>query len=125
MNHVGQPDPFYEFDRGARKFGEALGVVGIIDALLAVKLLAIVEAAVDHKEIPHAGHRCAFGDRRKTQLVAHGDGDARNQRGRDLVSAIARQQHRHFVAHLGQRFGQRLHHVRQPAGFRVRQAFRG
>jgi hypothetical protein len=125
MDHIRQPHAFYEFDRGARKFGEALGVIGIVNALLAVELLAVIETAVDHEEITHAGHRCAFGDRRKSQLISHGDGDARNQRGRDFVAAVTRQQHRHFVAHFGQRLGQRLHHVRQPAGLGVRQAFRG
>ena len=56
MNHIRQPDALHEFDGGAAIFGEALGVVRIIDAFLAIELLAIEVAAVDHEKIAHAAN---------------------------------------------------------------------
>ncbi len=70
MNHVRQPHPLHEFDGHARKFREALGVVRIIRALLAVKLLAVEKSAVVHEKITHARDRRTFADRGKAQLVA-------------------------------------------------------
>ena len=125
MHHVRQPDALHEFDGHARKFRKALGVIGIVAALVAIEVFA-VEKSRDRRRKNSARPACdcpstMAGNRMR---IAEGDAQAGNQRGGDFVSAVARQQNGDLVPHVAKRFGQRFDHVRQPAGLRIRQSFR-
>ncbi len=53
--HVGQPNALHEFDGHARKFRKALGIVGIIAVLIAIKVFAVKKCGIVDKEIADAG----------------------------------------------------------------------
>ena len=62
VHHVWQPDALHKLDGDAGEFAEALGVVRIISALLAVELLAVKVAWIVDKEVAHAANTGGFGD---------------------------------------------------------------
>ncbi len=66
VEDVGHAEKFRRLDNGAAKKREALGVIGIIDAGSAVKLLAIKEFRTIDKVILHAVALASVDDADKT-----------------------------------------------------------
>ena len=125
MNHVGGPDVFGDFDGGARKLAKAFGIVGKIARSVAVQAIAVEEAGVVDEKVSNAVKKGAVSDGRKAQAWSQGNGEAGHHLGGCSCSMIARQNHGDFATLCRQRLRQRFDHVRQAAGLRKWQTFRG
>jgi hypothetical protein len=103
------------FEYGARKHGEALGVIGIISGGSAVESFAVEVGRIIHEVKLNPGWRIrARGDdRAEAILVVEGDGDAAHDSLRvgEFGLTIARNVDAHLMSQSGQGTGQGADHV--------------
>ena len=115
MDHVRGPDVLADFDGRAAELTKAVGVVGIILALQAVKLVAVKIFGIVHEKIAHAADDGAIGNRGKAEAAAERNRHAGHDHRRGFCSAVARQHDGDFMAQLNERLRKSFDNVRQAA----------
>src|ERR1700693_3239218 len=115
VDHVGGPNVFGDFDRGATKFAVTLGVVEKISCAVAVNSVAVEIAGIVDEKVAHAVEHGAIGNGGKAQATAQRDGDAGHDHHACFYAPVARQDHGQFMALGDEGFGQRLDYVGEAA----------
>lgn len=123
VDYLRPPNMLREFNGGAAKFAEALGIVVVIAAFFAVELSAIEIVRIVHEIKTNAADRSTFDDGRKAQLVTERNREARNGAGLRFGAAISRQEDGNLMPGFHQRGAEAADNIGEAARFRVRDAF--